>query len=109
MNTGEDVRFSRAVTRFLEQECVVGAPYSIADERLFALFKAFWNHAPERYDHPALVGQFRVELVERGFHAIPGGKSPHWLGLTARKRVDQGDVDERPTPARKRSSYTRFA
>ncbi len=104
MRTGEDERFSRAVTRFLEQQCVVGAPYSIADERLFALFKAFWNHAPERYDHPALLGQFRVELVERGFHAEPGRKSPHWLGLTARKRVDQGEMDERPTSPSARNS-----
>jgi hypothetical protein len=109
MRTGEDERFSRAVTRFLKQQCVVGSPYSIADERLFALFKAFWNNAPERYDHPALLGQFRVELVERGLQAEPGGKSPRWLGLTERKRVDQGEVEEWPTSATTTNSYTNIA
>ncbi len=34
---------SRAMTQFLEQRCVIGALYSIADEQLFALFKAFWS------------------------------------------------------------------
>jgi hypothetical protein len=86
MRTDEDGRFSRAMTRFLEQRCVIGAEYSIADEQLFALFKAFWLQAPERFDHPALLGQFRVELVERGFHAEPGGKWPHWFGLTTHEQ-----------------------
>lgn len=85
MKPDESVGFSRAVTRFLEQQCVVGAPYSITDEHLFALFKAFWSQAPEQFDHPALLGQFRVELVERGFQAEPAGKLPQWLGLTARE------------------------
>ena len=89
MRTDEDRRFSGAMTRFLEQQCVIGAPYSIADEQLFARFKAFWFQAPERFDHQALLGQFRVELVERGFHAKPGGKWPHWLGLTTREQDNQ--------------------
>ena len=84
MRTDEDGHFSRAMTRFLEQRCVIGGLYSIADEQLFALFKAFWIQAPERFDHPALLGQFRVELAQHGFHAQPGGKWPHWLSLTAR-------------------------
>ena len=86
MRTDEDGRFSRAMTRFLEQQRVIGAEYSIADEHLFALFKAFWLQAPERFDHPALLGQFRVELVEHGFHAEPGGKWPHWFGLTTHEQ-----------------------
>ena len=84
MRTDEDARFSRAVTRFLEQQCVMGAAYSIADKQLFARFQAFWKRDPERFDHGALLGQFRVELVERGFRAEPGGKRPRWLGLTTR-------------------------
>ncbi len=68
------------------EQCVIGAPYSIADEQLFARFKAFWSQAPERFDHRALLGQFRVELVEREFHAEPGDKWPHWLGLTTREQ-----------------------
>ncbi len=95
MRTDEDGRFSRAMTRFLEQRCVMGALYSIADEQLFALFKAFCLQAPERFDHPALLGQFRVELMERGFHAEPGGKWPYWLGLTTRKQGNQRHREER--------------
>lgn len=108
MRTDEDGRFSRATTRFLEQRCVIGALYSIADEQLFALFKAFWIQAPERFDHPALLGQFRVELVERGFHAEPGGKWPHWLSLTTRKQDNQRHQEERdrqPTSASLRKSH----
>jgi hypothetical protein len=100
MSSVEDTRFSRAMTRFLEQECVVGAPYSIADERLFAHFRAFWNHAPECFDHPALLGQFRVELVERRFHAEPDGQRPQWLGLATRGG-DQGSQEESGRPAEK--------
>jgi hypothetical protein len=94
MRTDEGGRFSRAMTQFLEQQCVIGAAYSIADEHLFARFKAFWFQAPERFDHQALLGQFRVELAERGFHAERGGKRPHWLGLTTRGQDNQGHREE---------------
>ncbi len=40
--------FSLAMTRFLEQQCVIGASYSVADEHLFTRFKAFWKQAPAR-------------------------------------------------------------
>ena len=108
MRTNEDGRFSRAMTRFLEHQCVIGARYSIADEHLFALFKAFWIQAPERFDHPALLGQFRVELVERGFHAEPGGKWPHWLSLTTREQDNQRQQEEgdrQPTSASLRKNH----
>ena len=108
MRTDEDGRFSRAMTRFLEQRCVIGGLYSIADEQLFALFKAFWIQAPERFDHPALLGQFRVELVERGFHAKPGGKWPHWFRLTTREQDNQRHQEERgrqPPSANLRKSH----
>ena len=101
MRTDEGGRFSRAMTRFLEQQCVIGAEYSIADEQLFAHFKAFWIQAPERFDHRALLGQFRVELMERGFHAEPGGKWPHWLGLTTREQDNQRHREEREKRRRK--------
>jgi len=108
MRTDEIGRFSRAMTRFLQQRCVMGALYSIADEQLFALFKAFWLQAPERFDHPALLGQFRVELVQRGFHAEPGGKWPSWLNLTTREQDNQRHQEERdrqPTSASPRKSH----
>ena len=101
MRTDEDGHFSRAMTRFLEQRCVIGGLYSIADEQLFALFKAFWIQAPECFDHPALLGQFRVELVERGVHAEPGGKWPHWLGLTTQGQDNQRHQEEREKRRRK--------
>ena len=108
MRTDEDGHFSRAMTRFLEQRCVIGGLYSIADEQLFALLKAFWLQAPERFDHPALLGQFRVELVQHGFHAQPGGKWPHWLSLTAREQDNQRHQEERdrqPTSESLRKSH----
>lgn len=84
MITSEERRFSHAVTRFLEQECMKGEQYTIADEQLFPRFQAFWKQVPEGFEHPALLGQFRVELIRRGFHAKPdgNGKRPHWIGLT---------------------------
>ncbi|MBA2284258.1 MAG: hypothetical protein H0W02_02120 [Ktedonobacteraceae bacterium] len=84
MSTIEERRFSHALTRFLEQECVRGAQYSIADEQLFLRFRAFWKQASEGCEHPALLGQFRVGLAQRGFQAVPDGKKPLWIGLTLR-------------------------
>ncbi len=90
MMTDEDRCFSLAMTRFIEQQCVIEGPYSVADGYLFTRFKAFWKQAPEQFDHPVLLGQFRVELVKRGFYAEPGGKSPHWHGLTISEQGNQG-------------------
>jgi hypothetical protein len=80
----EDRRFSHALTSFLEQECVRGAEYSIADDHLFPRFRAFWMQAPERFEHLSLLGQFRVELAQRGFLTTSKGKHPRWVGLTLR-------------------------
>ena len=96
MGTIEERRFSYALTLFLEQECMSGVQYSIADEQLFPRFRAFWKQACEELEHPALLGQFRVELVQRGFHAIPGGKRPHWVGLTLREQDQQSHEEKRP-------------
>jgi len=85
----EDKRFSHALTSFLEQECVRGVEYSIADARLFPRFRAFWMQTPERFDHPSLLGQFRVELAQRGFLATASGKHPRWVGLTLRRQDRQ--------------------
>jgi hypothetical protein len=82
----EDRRFSHALKNFLEQQCVKGADFSITDKQLFRNFRAFWMQAPECFDHPALLGQFRVELAQRGFLSASTGKHPRWLGLTYRKQ-----------------------
>jgi hypothetical protein len=88
--TNEDRRFSHALTNFLEQQCVKGADFSITDRQLFRSFQAFWKQAPKRFDHPALLGQFRVELTQRGFLSASTGKHPRWLGLTLRKQDKMG-------------------
>ncbi|HKV56847.1 MAG TPA: hypothetical protein VJO32_01145 [Ktedonobacteraceae bacterium] len=88
----EDKRFSRALTNFLEQQCIRGADFSITDKQLFRHFRAFWMQAPERFDHPALLGQFRVELTQRGFLTASAGKHPRWLGLTLRHPDKKGPL-----------------
>ncbi len=82
----EDRRLSHALKNFLEQQCVKGADYSIPDKHLFRYFREFWMQAPECFDHPALLGQFRVELAQRGFLSASTGKHPRWLGLTLRQQ-----------------------
>ena len=82
----EERRFSHVLTNFLEQWCVFGDDFSIADKQLFRSFAAFWKQAPEYFDHPALLGQFRVALTQRGFLSATAGKHPRWLGLTLRKQ-----------------------
>ena len=82
----EDRRLSHALKNFLEQQCVIGADFSITDKQLFRYFRAFWMQAPECFDHPALLGQFRVELAHRGLLSASTGKHPRWLGLTYRKQ-----------------------
>lgn len=77
----EERRFSHALTNFLEQQCVKGADFSVTDKQLFRRFRAFWMQAPEQFDHPTLLGQFRVELTQGGFLSDSAGKHPRWLGL----------------------------
>ena len=79
-------RFTGALSNFLEQECTIGADFSIEDEKLFHSFAAFWQQAPKHFNHPALLGQFRVELTQRGFVSVSAGKHPRWLGLSLRRQ-----------------------
>ncbi len=95
----EERRFSHALTNFLEQQCVKGADISITDKQLFRRFRAFWKQASEQFDHPALLGQFRVELTQRGFLSDSAGKHPHWLGLALRKLDKPQPRKERKTTA----------
>ena len=84
MRADEERRFSHALTIFLKQECRKGSQLAVSDKQLFRKFRAFWLQAPEQFDHPALLGQFRVELTQRGFASDSAGKHPRWLGLTLR-------------------------
>ena len=89
MRADEERRFSHALTNFLEQRCVKGTHLSISDKQLFRSFRTFWMQAPEQFDHPALLGQFRVELTQRGFPSDLAGKHPRWLGLALRIPIRQ--------------------
>ena len=100
MRADEERRFSHALTNFLEQECIKGSHLSISDKQLFRSFRAFWLKAPEQFDHPALLGQFRVELTQRGFPSDSAGKHPRWLGLASRKPAKQRARKTR-TPAKR--------
>ena len=73
--------FCEIVDRFINRYCRVGNGLSIADKRLFPAFQAFWIATATETQHPALLGQFRVELTERGFRSN-GPKRPRWYGLT---------------------------
>ena len=73
--------FSVIVDRFLTRYCRVGTGLSISDKTLFPVFRAFWIATSTETQHPALLGQFRVELAERGFRSN-GPKRPRWYGLT---------------------------
>jgi hypothetical protein len=86
LRADEEKRFSGALTKFLEKECIIRDDVSIADEQLFHRFATFWDQAPGHFEHPALLGQFRVALTQRGFRSDSAGKHPRWLGLTVRRQ-----------------------
>jgi hypothetical protein len=73
--------FSESVDRFITRYCRVGTVLSISDKTLFPAFRAFWIATAQEAQHPALLGQFRVALAERGFQSN-GPKKPRWYGLT---------------------------
>ena len=73
--------FSEIVGRFISLHCRVGTGLSISDKLLFPAFRAFWIEVVTEPQLPALMGQFRVELTERGFQS-KGPKRPRWYGLT---------------------------
>ena len=81
MNGYTQQEFSEIVDGFLTLHCRVGNGLSISDKTLFPVFRAFWIETASETQHPALLGQFRVELAQRGFRSH-GPKRPRWYGLT---------------------------
>ncbi len=73
--------FSELVDYFTRRYCKVGDDLSILDRELFPVFRTFWNTAALEIQHPALLGQFRVELTERGFKSR-GRKRIRWYGIS---------------------------
>ena len=78
--------FSEIVDRYLTRFCRVEKGLSISDKALFPAFRAFWIATASDREHPALLGQFRVELAERGFKSR-GPKRPRWYGLALHQLI----------------------
>jgi hypothetical protein len=84
--------FSDLVDHFIRRYCRLGNSLNIADRMLFAAFQAFWIATTPDSQHPALLGQFRVELAERGFRS-KGRKRPRWYGLTLHQLTVVGEKE----------------
>ncbi len=81
MFADEEKNFAAVVDQFLERCCKRQPGLHIPDRVLFPVFRAFWADATNEYDHPALLGQFRVEMTQQGYRSN-GAKRPRWYGLT---------------------------
>jgi hypothetical protein len=87
--------FSEIVDQFILQYCRVGPGLNISDRMLFPTFRAFWRASAPEAQHPALLGQYRVALAERGFTSN-GHKRPRWYGLALLPLAMPGEkTDER--------------
>lgn len=84
--------FCEIVDRFLTLHCRVGTGLSISDKTLFPVFRAFWIETATQTQHPALLGQFRVELTQRGFQSN-GQKRPRWYGLSLHQLTVLGEQE----------------
>ena len=73
--------FSHIVDYFIKRYCRIGSDLKISDRNLFRAFREFWIATAPATQQPALLGQFRVELTERGFRSS-GKKRPRCYGLT---------------------------
>jgi hypothetical protein len=94
MHQDEQQGFSDIVDRFLTRYCRLGPGLHISDSTLFPAFRAFWIATVPKIAHPALLGQFRVELTERGFRSN-GRKRLRWYGLALHQLTvlsEQADV-----------------
>ena len=85
--------FSDMVDHFIRRYCRLGTNVNISDRTLFPAFRAFWIATTHETPHPALLGQFRVELTERGYHSI-GKKRPRWYGLTLHPLAVPGEKED---------------
>jgi len=72
--------FSDLVDHFIKRYCRFGSDLSILDRELFPAFRAYLTATVPDTQYPALLGQFRVELTERGFHSR-GRKRIRWYGI----------------------------
>ena len=84
--------FSDLVDHFLRRYCRFGDGLNIPDRMLFPAFQAFWTETVPDTQHPALLGQFRVELTEQGFKSR-GRKRLRWYGLTLHQLTVIGEKE----------------
>ena len=92
----EQQGFSYIVDYFIKRYCRIGTDLKISDRNLFRAFREFWIATAPATQQPALLGQFRVELAERGFRSS-GKKRPRWYGLTLHQLTVLSETDnERP-------------
>lgn len=84
--------FSDIVDHFIRRYCRFGNDLNILDRELFPAFRAFWMATAPDTQHPALLGQFRVELTERGFQSR-GRKRPRWYGITLHQLTVIGEKE----------------
>jgi hypothetical protein len=81
MNPGTQDTFADMIDQFLARYCQRGTGFHVWDRQLFAQFRTYWISLTAQSAHPALLGQYHVELTERGYRSR-GGKRPHWYGLS---------------------------
>ncbi|HEY6411743.1 MAG TPA: hypothetical protein VIY29_30160 [Ktedonobacteraceae bacterium] len=93
MNIDVQQGFSDNVDQFIARYCRLGTELNISDRTLFRAFRAFWIDGAHEAPHPALLGQFRVELAERGYRSN-GGKRPRWYGLTLHRLAEPGAKED---------------
>ena len=91
----QDVKqdFSDIVDQFISQYCRLGSGLNISDRTLFPVFRAFWISRAHATPHPALLGQFRVELAGRGYRSN-GRKRPCWYGLALQENAVRSDQED---------------
>jgi hypothetical protein len=85
--------FSGIVDNFIKRYCRLGANLNVSDKSLFHAFRTHWIAIVPETPHPSLLGQFRVELTERGFRSI-GQKRPRWYGLTLHRLTVLSENDD---------------
>ena len=93
MNQYVQQDFSEIVDQFIARYCRLGAGLNISDRILFPAFRAFWIATAPETQPPALLGQFRVAMAERGFRSN-GPKRPHWYGLTLHRLTVLNEKEE---------------
>lgn len=92
-NQERQLEFSEIVDQFIIQYCRVSPGLNISDKALFPAFRTFWIATAHGTQHPALLGQFRVALAERGYTSN-GHKRPRWYGLTLHPLAMRSETEE---------------